>query len=180
MTITTTLAKIRKHKPRKESWKKLYKSLGGIEAYGEHTPLKFSQIIENVGVEYAIWCLRSICPEHDADVRLFAADCAESVLHVFKKSYPDDDRCPKAIKAARDFANGLITRHELECARDYANSDWFWARHHARFACGAASDAARVDPGVGAERAADTASGLVADAKAARHKQANLLIERFG
>jgi hypothetical protein len=45
----------------------------------------------------------------ERELRLFAADCAEHVLYLFEEKYPDDDRPRKAIQAARDFANGLIT-----------------------------------------------------------------------
>jgi hypothetical protein len=40
--------------------------------------------------------------------RLFAADCAEAVLHVFELERPDDDRPRRAIEAARAYANGEI------------------------------------------------------------------------
>ena len=36
--------------------------------------------------------------------RLFGADCAEHVLHLYESQYPDDDRPRKAIVAARAFA----------------------------------------------------------------------------
>jgi hypothetical protein len=40
------------------------------------------------------------------DMRLFAADCAEHVLHMFEERYPSDDRPRKAIEAARAYARG--------------------------------------------------------------------------
>jgi len=39
--------------------------------------------------------------------RLFAADCAEHVLHHFEKLYPNDNRPRKAIEAARGSDRGL-------------------------------------------------------------------------
>ena len=42
-------------------------------------------------------------------IRLFAADCAEHVLPIYEKSYPDDQRPRLAIQSARDFANGKIS-----------------------------------------------------------------------
>ena len=41
-------------------------------------------------------------------LRLFAADCAERVLPIWEKHYPDDDRPRKAIEATRRFARGEI------------------------------------------------------------------------
>ena len=62
--------------------------------------------------------------------RLFAADCAEHVLHIFEDEYPDDDRPRKAIEAVRKFVYGEISKEELSAA--------YYA------ACDAAYDAARV------------------------------------
>ena len=64
----------------------------------------------------------------------FAADCAESVIHIFEKYYPDDNRPRLAIKAARDFANGEI---------DAAARDAAWEAAGAA-AGAAAGDAARI------------------------------------
>ena len=48
-------------------------------------------------------------PISDAQWRHFAADCAESVLYLFERERPGDDRPRLAIQAARDFADGKIT-----------------------------------------------------------------------
>jgi hypothetical protein len=52
-----------------------------------------------------------------ADVRvpliLFAADCAERVLPIFEKRYPNDKRVRECIEGVRAFARGEITRDEL-------------------------------------------------------------------
>ena len=52
--------------------------------------------------------IRKIREWNEKTARLFAADCADHVLHLFEKQYPKDDRPRKAIQAARDFANGII------------------------------------------------------------------------
>ena len=41
------------------------------------------------------------------------ADVAEMVLPIWEKQYPDDKRPGEAIQAARDFADGKITKVEL-------------------------------------------------------------------
>lgn len=41
-------------------------------------------------------------------LRLFAADCAEHVLHLFEEQHPMDNRPRKAIQATRDYAIGKI------------------------------------------------------------------------
>ena len=68
--------------------------------------------------------------------RLMAVDFAEQVIPIWKK-YSQDKRPELAIKAARDFAEGRITRDELAAARAAA---WAAARD-ARDAVEAARDA---------------------------------------
>jgi hypothetical protein len=43
-------------------------------------------------------------PLSERSMRLFAADCAEHVLHLFEDRYPDDDRPRKAIETVRQYA----------------------------------------------------------------------------
>lgn len=52
--------------------------------------------------------------------RLFAADCAEHVLHLFEARCPQDDRPRKAIEATRAFARGEVDRQTLRTASAYA------------------------------------------------------------
>lgn len=199
--ITTTLKKIRAHKPcgikrnSYEGYDLLRKNLG--KGYGDNTPIRFSQIIESNGVADAVWCLRSICPEYEKEVRLFAADCAESVLHLFQAKFPHDNRPRKAIQDARDFANGLITKEPLKmavravddttntvravyavvsvaaylaCTADADAAAEYAAYAAAAYACGAAGYAYAAD-------AADAADAAYDDQ---REKQKQFLIERFG
>lgn len=118
--ITTTLAKIRAHRPcglkrgSGEGYDLLRKNLG--KNYGDDTPITFSQIVESNGLDDALWCLRSVCSNHEKDVRLFAADCAERVLPLFESTFPKDKRPKEVIQAARDFSEGKITREELDAA----------------------------------------------------------------
>lgn len=69
----------------------------------------------------------------DADHRLlavWAAQCAQHVLHFFEEARPDDDRPRCAIAAAHAWADGALSMKE------------------ARFAAGASQDAAREVKGV--------------------------------
>ena len=133
--ITTTLNKIRRNSPCEDGWAKLLKHLGKTK--GDDEAITFSTIIESNGLDDALWCLKTICPEHDKEVRLFAADCAESVLHIYEGAYPDDDRPRKAIEAARTLANSEIDDATWDAA-------WAAARDAARAAAWDATwDAAR-------------------------------------
>lgn len=112
--ITTTLNAIRKHSPCEDGWEKLLEHLGKTKADDE--PLRFSTILESNGIDDALWCLRSVSPQYDKEIRLLAADYAERALHLYEEKYPNDDRPRKAIQAARDFAEGKIDDAAAEAA----------------------------------------------------------------
>jgi hypothetical protein len=64
----------------------------------------------------------------DDDHRLlaiWAADCAEHVLHCFENARPNDDRPRKAIEAARAWVNGEV---KMMTARDFAGASQDAAR----------------------------------------------------
>ena len=168
--MKTTLELIRKQNPCEESWLELLKSLNKTKADSE--PLELTYILETLGITDAIWALRSL-EGKDKDIRLFAADCAESVLHIFEKEHPNDDRPRKVIRAARDYANGFISSQELKAARDAAEAAWA--------AAGDAEDAAWA--AAGAARAAAWAAAWAAagDAEdAGKVKQKEIFIKYFG
>lgn len=62
--------------------------------------------------------------EHEA-LALWAADCAEHVIHCFEDEYPDEKQPRRAIKAARAWTRDEITMTE---ARDEALSTHAIAR----------------------------------------------------
>lgn len=81
----------------------------------------------------------------------WAADCAEHVLPVFMKLYPQDDRPQKAIEVGRAWARGEVSVGQ------------------ARMASVAAHAAARAVPNVAAVAAARSAGQAVATAHIADH-----------
>ena len=102
----------------------------------------------------------------ERELRLFAADCAEHVLWIYERDYPDDSRPRDAIQAARDYADGRIDA----AARDAA---WAAARAAARAAAWAAAGAAARDAARDAARvAAGAAAGAAAWAAAMAAEQA--------
>jgi len=123
--IFTTLNKIQPCWPLEYEWPKLLASLGKTTPDDE--PLAFSTIAVNTCVFYATTCTRSIWPEYKDELRLFAADCAESVLYIVEKEHPHDDKPRLAIDAARDFVAGKITAEEMAAASAAANV----SRHYA-------------------------------------------------
>ena len=153
--MNTTLNKILSYDPCKDGWEKLLTHLGKTEADDE--PLSIRTILDSNGVEDAIWALRAV-DDHKREIRLFAADCAESVLHIYENAHPDDDRPRKAIEAARRYANGEISKEELE---DASRAAWYarktaWAAWYAAWtARKAAENAARDALGTREARAAE-------------------------
>jgi hypothetical protein len=102
--------------------------------------------------------------------RLFACDCAERVLPIYEKRYPDDKRSRVAIETARRYADGKATREERDAARDAAGAAagaaawaaagaaaWDAARDAAWAAAWAAAGAAAWDAAWAAERKWQTA-----------------------
>ena len=121
---------------------------------------------------------------NDRTLRLFAADCAEDVLHLFEAVCPGDDRPRQAIAAARQFANGEISAAARAAAGAAAGpAAWAAARAAAgaaaRAAVGAAAgDAAWAAAGAAARAAARDAARAAARA-AAREAQTSRLLTHY-
>jgi hypothetical protein len=136
--MQTTLNKIKEHSPCKDGWEKLLNHLKKTQSDDE--VLQLRTILESNGLGDTIWAFRAV-EGKDKEIRLFAADCAEMVLLIYEKDYPDDKRPRLAVQAARDYANGLITLEQLTSA-------WAAAWAAAGDAAGAAArDAARAAAG---------------------------------
>jgi len=79
----------------------------------------------------------------ERELRLFACDCAERVLHIYEKN--NSSKAPrKAIAVVRRFADGKATTEELAAAWDAAQAARAAARDAAQDAARAARDAAWV------------------------------------
>ncbi|MBA3908079.1 MAG: hypothetical protein H0X35_15585 [Pseudonocardiales bacterium] len=86
----------------------------------------------------------------DADHRLlalWAASCAEHVLHLFESAYPEDSRPREAIEHARAWARGEVGMMEARAAGGHAMGaarDKRGAARHAAYAAGQAGAVAHV------------------------------------
>src|SRR5205807_9681691 len=83
----------------------------------------------------------------DADHRLlavWAASCAEHVLHLFELARPEDPRPRRAIELARAWARGEIAMSQARAAAGHANAAARDLRGAARHAAYAAAQAAAV------------------------------------
>ena len=161
MTLFTTLNELKKHNPCAGGYKKLLKHIGAD--YPADKPIDLRTILKSNGFDDTIWVLRAAMPVADRDriARLFACDCAESVLHIYEEEYPDDNRPRNAIEVARRYALGQATEEELQAARNAADASWSAAWDAARYA---ARDAARY--------AADAAGAAAAAMSAASYAAA--------
>ena len=106
--IYTTLNRIRKHGPCVEGWRKLLTHLGKTQADDE--PLALATILENNGLDDALWCLRAV-EGHEREIRLYAVWCARQVQHLMT-----DPRSLAALDVAERYANGQATDAELGAA----------------------------------------------------------------
>jgi len=83
----------------------------------------------------------------DADHRLlalWAADCAQHVLHFFEQAQPDDDRPHRAIEQIRAWVRGEVTMTQARTAAGHAMGAARPLRGAAREAAYAAGQAAAV------------------------------------
>lgn len=150
--IYTTLNRIREHVPSADVWRKLLAHLGKTAADDE--PLAYSVVLEAVGLNGALWCLRAE-PQHSNIWRMYAVRTARSVQHLM-----GDERSLRALDVAERHARGAATdselvtaqaaaravaRPETKAAAEYAAWAAVWGalRDAAWGAWGAARDAAR-------------------------------------
>jgi hypothetical protein len=89
--------------------------------WGEDDPIGLDVVLDVLGPAEALWALRCVRPEDEAErdqiARLFACDCAERALPIYERDYPGDLRPRAAIAVARRFAAGEATPGELAAAR---------------------------------------------------------------
>jgi len=112
--METTLNKIREYRPCKPGWEKLLSYLG--KTNGDDEPLDFITLLDAVGIEDAIWCLRT---QDYRNYCLFLADIVESVLPIYE--VVGDSTAPRdAIQTIRDYHAGVATAEQLKKAADAA------------------------------------------------------------
>ena len=118
--LTLTFAKAKSEGACDVSYRKMVKHLGGVTKYGLNTPVPIETILDVCGFGDAVWALIAI--NADRPLSLFAADCAERVLPIYEKEYPEDQRPRQAIEAARAFVRGEISAAARAAARDAARA----------------------------------------------------------
>ena len=155
--LHTTFRKAKEAGACSDRYKKMARALGGVRKYGIDTPIPLDKVLEVCGLEDTLWALRITIEPAEKEIRLFACDCAERVLPLFEKEYPDDKRSRLVIETSRRFANGKATQEELTAARAAA-------RDASRTAWAAEAAAAWAALAAAGGAAADAAGGAAADA----------------
>jgi len=161
-----TFERARKARACSERYKFLAKKLGGIRKYGKNTQIPLDKVLEICGLYDTLWALRCVIEPVDKEIRLFACDCAERVLPIFEKYYPNNNRIRKVIEVSREYAYGRATIKELIAARAAA-----WA------ATSAAASAAAWAAASAAAWAAASAATSDAASDAEREWQKNRLLK---
>ena len=133
--MTTTLRKIRAAGPcgmrledGQRGYLKLRHHLG--DGYGDDTPVDIATIIDNNGLDYALWCLSAV-DGHAREKLLYAYWCARQV-----PSLMEDPSSVTAFDVAERNANGAASNDELAAARA-AGAEAAWAALAARAALAA-------------------------------------------
>jgi hypothetical protein len=129
------------------------------EGFDPEAPITITQILDSNGLDDALWCLKAV-QGYEREKRLYAVKQARKVQHL-----NTDPRVEAALKAAEDFANGLIGITALAAALAAAGAA---ARAAAGAAAGAAAWAAAWDAAGDAAGAAARAAALAAAGAAAR------------
>lgn len=117
MRLTTTLNKIRKHRPcgmtpdvdgSKTGWLKLLRGLP--EGIRHDDEIDFADILKINGGEATIWCFRA-APEHHKVWTRFAIFCAWQARDLMR-----DERSKNALVSAWKFLSGELAEADLACA----------------------------------------------------------------
>lgn len=126
MKYYTTLKRIRAFDPCGYGLEDLLEHIG--EDYPVTKEIYFEDVLNTgVNINNVLWGFQTATRTQRGDLkkieRLWACDCAERVLHLFEKMYPEDKRPRDAIEASRKFAHGEINDIARAAAGD-AERSW--------------------------------------------------------
>ena len=111
-------------KPCPEQAKAVTKLLGGAKTWNGKKISAREAVKAGVSYSDLVWAA-STQARNDKDVerrlRLWLADCAAHVLHIYEKDYPKDRRPRDAIVAGRAYARGETTDAASAAAWDAAS-----------------------------------------------------------
>ena len=85
--LFTTFEKLHENQACTEGYRKLARSLGGVNKYGKDMPIPLDKILESNGLQDTIWSLRATTESSENLLIEFACRCAEHVLHFYEDKY---------------------------------------------------------------------------------------------
>ena len=133
-----TFEKIKSFNPCEDGWKLLLKNTNPEMDMSKEVDLM--EILKSNGIKDAVWALR--CYDY-MDWCLFICEVAESVLPIFEKKHPDDDRPRRVLQAIRDYKAGKINKKDLKNAAAFAYAFAYACVYDCVYDCvSAAADAA--------------------------------------
>jgi len=101
--MKTTYEKIKSFRPCSDGWKKLLENTN--PEMNMTAEIDLMDILRSNGIKDAVWALR--CWDY-MDWCLFICDVCESILPIFEKKYPEDDRPRKALQAIKACKAGTV------------------------------------------------------------------------
>ena len=179
--IFTTLELCKENKACSSGYKTLIKSLP--KGHSKTEPIALTHIIESNGLQDAIWALRATTEPCRDFITSYALWCAEQVLDIYEKEYPNDKRVRECLEGIRKYQAGKISKKDLLILRNaaYDAYDADTAAYAAYAAYAAAGVVAYAAADAAAYAAADAAAYAAADdTYATRDKQKAKLIEMLG
>lgn len=163
--------------PCTESMRRVVKLMGGAKKWDGNKISAAQARKAGATFDDIVWAASALS-RTDKDVerrlRLWMADCAAHVLHIFEKEFPDDLRPRSAIIASRQFARGEIEAAYADAAETaYADAADAAKAAYAKAAYANAAFAAAFAAANAAANAADASAGASDAADAAMTAERN-------
>lgn len=112
--LITTFKGIKSHGPCEPGWRKL---LDNMKPDSMDEAVTIEQILDSNGLKDALWALR--CWKYE-DYCLLLVNIGLSVVGVFEKKYPSDNRPRQALDTAAKYKAGNISHEEIVAAAEAA------------------------------------------------------------
>ena len=103
---TTTLEQLKKAKACQLGYRKLYRGLGGVKAYGKTTPITYLRILEINGLDDCLWALSRGDEKAVMIMRWWAILCSERAVGIYEKLVPNDHRVRICTETTKQFLQG--------------------------------------------------------------------------
>lgn len=90
---------------------------GTPEAFGLSTPVPLSDVLERVGLDAALWCLRAVHPEQVTAARRIARSLAMDAAMEGEELWPEHKLYREAWDVTSEYMDGSATAKDLQAVR---------------------------------------------------------------